>query len=123
VSISFAQVLQSSTFSSSGGEVANLRSKSNYPANTGTPLNAISVCQKRRDSNTDCRLLVVAADHSVQLFKHPGDFLWARQEALASIVNVEMIDLPVSEEEAAIEKEFGNKMSKFCDLIGIFIQV
>lgn len=38
-----------------------------------------------------------------------GKIIWTREEALASILAVEMLDLPVSDMEAAIEKEFGNK--------------
>lgn len=35
-----------------------------------------------------------------------------REEALASVTAVEMLDLPVSEKDAAIEKEFDSKEGK-----------
>ncbi len=35
--------------------------------------------------------------------------MWVREEALASVTAVEMLDLPVSEKDAAIEKEFDSK--------------
>lgn len=38
-----------------------------------------------------------------------GSILWVREEALASVVAVELIDLPVSDIEVAIEKEFNVK--------------
>ena len=38
---------------------------------------------------------------------------WVREEALASIYVAEMFDLPVSEKDAAIEKEFDNKEGEF----------
>ncbi|KAG8315848.1 DUF1620 super [Homalodisca vitripennis] len=41
-----------------------------------------------------------------------GNVMWVREEALTSIVNLELIDLPVSDVEAAIEKEFNIKEGK-----------
>ena len=37
-----------------------------------------------------------------------GKVAWLREEALASILSVEMVDLPLSETEAKIEDEFGS---------------
>lgn len=56
----------------------------------------------------DCLFLSVGDDDSLILFKR-DEVIWAREEALANIIAVEMLDLPVSDEEAAIEKEFANK--------------
>jgi hypothetical protein len=39
--------------------------------------------------------------------------LWAREEALASVVGVEMIDLPMSFQEVSVEKEFMSKGGMF----------
>lgn len=52
------------------------------------------------------RLLVVGGDDSFSLALKSGEILWSRQEALASIVSVELLDLPLSEAQADIEKEF-----------------
>lgn len=41
-----------------------------------------------------------------------GSMKWHREESLTNIINVELVDLPVSDIEAAIEKEFGNKECK-----------
>lgn len=38
-----------------------------------------------------------------------GGLQWVREEALTSIANMELLDLPVSDGEVAIEKEFNNK--------------
>ncbi len=43
------------------------------------------------------------------MFFHIGKVLWVREEALASVVAAEMMDLPVSDKDAAIEKEFDSK--------------
>jgi len=42
-----------------------------------------------------------------------GSIKWHREESLTNIINVELVDLPVSDIEAAIEKEFGNKECKY----------
>ncbi|XP_014259413.1 ER membrane protein complex subunit 1 [Cimex lectularius] len=55
-----------------------------------------------------CYTFISSVDHSAILLRK-GKLFWVREEALANVINVEMIDLPVSEEEAAIEKEFANK--------------
>lgn len=41
------------------------------------------------------------------IFHFTGDATWTKEEALASIVSVEMADLPVSEIQAKFEEEFG----------------
>ncbi|XP_014285151.1 ER membrane protein complex subunit 1 isoform X2 [Halyomorpha halys] len=60
------------------------------------------------DPNLSCYFTLVGEDDSLILLNQ-GKVSWVREEALANIVAVEMIDLPVSDEEAAIEKEFANK--------------
>lgn len=42
-----------------------------------------------------------------------GKIKWTRQEALARIVAIEMIDLPLSDSEGSIENELKNKDGKF----------
>ncbi|VDP97225.1 unnamed protein product [Trichobilharzia regenti] len=43
----------------------------------------------------------------------PSKQQWIREEALANIVAVEVVDLPVSEFQAKIEEEFSHTSSKF----------
>lgn len=50
----------------------------------------------------------------VDLIKLSDKVDWVREEALANVITVEMIDLPISDEEAAIEKEFANKEGMLC---------
>lgn len=38
---------------------------------------------------------------------------WLREEALASVLAVEMVDLPVSENQAKYEDEFGAQQGEF----------
>ncbi|CAL8071729.1 unnamed protein product [Calicophoron daubneyi] len=54
------------------------------------------------------RLLVQTEDQSVQVIKQSGQQQWLREEALASIIGVEVVDLPVSDSQAKMEEEFGH---------------
>lgn len=38
-----------------------------------------------------------------------GKIIWTREESLANIISVDLLDLPVSDLDASIEKEFDNK--------------
>ncbi|XP_032676304.1 ER membrane protein complex subunit 1 isoform X2 [Odontomachus brunneus] len=55
-----------------------------------------------------CRYLLSSQDHSIALLQQ-NKVIWAREEALASIVAVEIIELPMSDGEQAIETEFDQK--------------
>ncbi|XP_076656001.1 ER membrane protein complex subunit 1 isoform X4 [Halictus rubicundus] len=66
-----------------------------------------SVCPRQAKGIT-CRHLLCSEDHSVALLQH-NKLIWTREEALASIVAVEIIELPMSDREQAIETEFDQK--------------
>ncbi|XP_076287606.1 ER membrane protein complex subunit 1 isoform X3 [Lasioglossum baleicum] len=66
-----------------------------------------SVCP-RQGKGVTCRHFLSSEDHSVALLQH-NKLIWSREEALASIVAVEIIELPMSDREQAIETEFDQK--------------
>ncbi|KAJ0177967.1 hypothetical protein K1T71_006840 [Dendrolimus kikuchii] len=68
-----------------------------------------TMCTKSAKDQLVCRILVTAADDSLQLMQQEGKILWSREEALANVVAVEFVDLPVSDLDAAIESEFDQK--------------
>ncbi|VUZ49846.1 unnamed protein product, partial [Hymenolepis diminuta] len=51
-------------------------------------------------------LLVFTEDRAVQMISN-GEQVWLREESLADITSVEMVDLPVSAQEATMQEEFG----------------
>ncbi|KAM7539288.1 hypothetical protein Aperf_G00000057648 [Anoplocephala perfoliata] len=61
-------------------------------------------------------LLVFTEEHAIQLISMEGEQLWLREEALADITAVEMIDLPVSAQEATIQEEFGQSDASVLEL-------
>ncbi|KAH9278781.1 ER membrane protein complex subunit 1 [Echinococcus granulosus] len=61
-------------------------------------------------------LLIFTEDHAVQVFSKKGDQLWLREESLAHITSVEMVDLPVSAQEATMQEEFGQSNAGVLEL-------
>jgi hypothetical protein len=100
-----------------GLELSDLAGKLKYPAGLGEGNIAAAVCSRRKDKGRGCYILLTTDDHAVALIFHPGKFLWIREEALASIAAVESLDLPVSDTDAAIEKEFDHKESEYDNII------
>ena len=72
-----------------------------------SPTIMASVCPRQAKGVT-CRHLLSSQDHSVALLQH-NKLIWSREEALSSIVAVEIIELPMSDRDQAIEKEFDQK--------------
>lgn len=78
-----------------------------------------SLCTLRRDRSVSCQILLSTVDHSIIFAQTSSKIMWTREEALANIISVELVDLPVSDIEAAIEKEFDNKEGGF---VGMFLR-
>ncbi|OXU30919.1 hypothetical protein TSAR_001886 [Trichomalopsis sarcophagae] len=64
-----------------------------------------------------CKYLMTSEDHSISLLQQK--VFWTREEALANIVAVEFIELPMSERDRAIETEFDQKER---DVIGMLVR-
>jgi len=79
-------------------------------ASIQSPTIMASVCPRQTKGIT-CRHLLSSQDHSIALLQH-NKLVWAREEALASIVAVEIMELPMSDRDQAIETEFDQKESK-----------
>ncbi|KAJ9575487.1 hypothetical protein L9F63_007645 [Diploptera punctata] len=103
---------------STGMELSELEGKIKYPTNLGEAYIAAAACSSRKEKGLGCRILLATDDHAIALIFHPGKFVWIREEALASIAAVEILDLPVSDTDAAIEKEFDHKETGF---LGMFV--
>lgn len=43
----------------------------------------------------------------------PGKVVWSREESLAEVVSLEMVDLPLTGAQAELEGEFGKKAGEF----------
>ena len=69
-----------------------------------------SICP-RQAKGIICRYLVSSEDHSLALLQH-NKLVWVREEALTSIITTEMVELPMSDRDQAIETEFDQKESE-----------
>lgn len=73
-----------------------------YSENLGNPEPIVGICR-----GTACRLLILTSDNVLCLLQLPnGKMLWKREESLSNIVGIEFVELPVSELDASIEREF-----------------
>lgn len=58
-----------------------------------------------------CKFLVLSEDYSLSLVRQ-NKVAWTREESLSKILTTEFVELPMSDEEQAIETEFDQKESK-----------
>lgn len=84
-----------------------------YPIGLGAP---IILAGHSKGVITD--LLLTTTDDALLLVRLPeGKILWTREEALSNIVAMEFIELPVSELDASIEKEFKTSSSNILTML------
>lgn len=100
-------------FTVDGKELPEFGCSLNFDSLHGEPEFVYLFCQQRKEKNSICRYLISTSHDVVLLLQQPGKILWSREESLASILSVEMISLPVSDTDAAIEKEFNDKNCKY----------
>ncbi|XP_011867033.1 PREDICTED: ER membrane protein complex subunit 1 isoform X2 [Vollenhovia emeryi] len=86
-------------------------------ASIQSPTIMASVCPRQAKGIT-CRHLLSSQDHTIALLQH-NKLVWAREEALASIVAVEIMELPMSDRDQAIETEFDQKER---DVLSMFLR-
>ncbi|XP_050465418.1 ER membrane protein complex subunit 1 isoform X2 [Cataglyphis hispanica] len=127
VSIDNEKVLLETTYKNGRIEIAATDLSSSTPlpdlsvtlthTSIQSPAIMASVCPRQTKGIT-CRHLLSSQDHSIALLQH-NKLVWAREEALASIVAVEIIELPMSDRDQAIETEFDQKER---DVLSMFLR-
>ncbi|XP_077167763.1 ER membrane protein complex subunit 1 [Paroedura picta] len=73
----------------------------------------------KKDDSVGYRALVQTADHMLLFLQQPGKVLWSREESLAEVVSLQMVDLPLTGAQAELEGEFGKKAD---GLLGMFLK-
>ncbi|XP_075462137.1 ER membrane protein complex subunit 1 [Ascaphus truei] len=63
----------------------------------------------KKDDSVGYRALVQTEDNQLQFLQQPGKLLWLREESLADVFTIEMVDLPLTGAQAELEGEFGKK--------------
>ena len=77
------------------------------PEQVGAPALLSTYLLKKPNGDLSYRYIIGTTDDSV-LYGSKKEVYWTREESLTSIVQVEIVDLPVSSIEASIEEEFGS---------------
>ncbi|KAI5748977.1 hypothetical protein M8J76_003773 [Diaphorina citri] len=62
-----------------------------------------------KGTSPSCFCLLSTKDHTALFVSSQGKVVWTREESLTNIISAEFLDLPVSDVDAAIEKEFDNQ--------------
>lgn len=91
-------------------EAEGMRQTVSFPAHHGKPISLYTHFFLRKDHTIGYRVLTMFQDYSISLLQHTGRIFWTREESLATITAVEMIELPVSPRQAnfeALQREFG----------------
>ncbi|XP_053136580.1 ER membrane protein complex subunit 1 [Hemicordylus capensis] len=73
----------------------------------------------KKDDSVGYRALVQTADHMLLFLQQPGKVMWNREESLAEVVSLQMVDLPLTGAQAELEGEFGKKAD---GLLGMFLK-
>ncbi|GFT10422.1 ER membrane protein complex subunit 1 [Nephila pilipes] len=61
----------------------------------------------KKDHGISYKMLLLFQDHSILVIHQQGRLVWTREEALSNIISSEIMDLPLSDTDANIEREFG----------------
>lgn len=80
------------------------------PEHLGKPEKATMYMFTKKDSEIGYRVFLTTTDHAMSLIQLPGRIAWTREEALASITAVDIIELPFSPSQAnfeTLQEEFG----------------
>ena len=76
----------------------------------GEPEKAVVYLFNKKENDIGYRVFLTTSDHAISLIQFPGRIMWSREEALASITAVDVIELPFSPSQAnfeTLQEEFG----------------
>ncbi|XP_068727259.1 ER membrane protein complex subunit 1-like [Montipora capricornis] len=94
-----------------------------YLADHGEPDQAVVYLFNKKENELGYRVLLMTTDHAVSLIQFPGRIMWSREEALATITAVDVVELPFSPSQQnfeTLEEEFGAHPND--DVLSMFIR-
>lgn len=89
----------------------------NLEPNGGKPHKLYVHAFLKKDDSVGYRVLVQTEDHTLTFIQQPGRAVWSREEALADVVTMEMVDLPLTGTQAELEGEFGKKADGLMSMV------
>ncbi|XP_041129248.1 ER membrane protein complex subunit 1-like isoform X1 [Polyodon spathula] len=106
----------------SGRRLLETTTTFNHDPNGGKPERLYVHAFLKKDDSVGYRVLVQTEDHALIFVQQPGRVLWIREEALAEVVTMEMVDLPLTGTQAELEGEFGKKAAIQDGLLGMVLK-
>lgn len=103
---------------STGSSLKELSHKITYPKSYGQPIKYDALLFTKKDGHVGYKAIIRSEDYTLHLVHKAGRIAWRREEALAYILAVEMVDFPVSESQAKFEDEFGSQQN---DVLTMFV--
>lgn len=100
------EIKLSATNFESGEDIAELSATIALSSVLGTAQISAVKCRKKMEAV--CIILLDTEDDALVLV-HKGQMKWTREESLANLVTMEMVELPLSYLEGTIEDEFNSK--------------
>ena len=76
----------------------------------GEPEHAVVYLFNKKENELGYRVFLATTDHAVSLIQFPGRIMWSREEALAEITAVDVVELPFSPSQQnfeTLQEEFG----------------
>ncbi|XP_029634121.1 ER membrane protein complex subunit 1 [Octopus sinensis] len=116
------ELLKMSGFELSSGSlvpVRDLTHKISYSKSHGKPVKIDTLLFSKKDGRIGYKTMLRSEDYTLHLIHKAGRVAWRREEALAYIFAVEMVDLPLSESQAKFEDEFGSQQN---DVLTMFMK-
>ena len=77
----------------------------------GDPEQAVVYLFSKKENEIGYRVLLATRDHAVSLIQFPGRIMWSREEALAAVTAVDVVELPFSPSQQnfeTLQEEFGD---------------
>lgn len=109
----FLQLLKVSASNLENGNELNSVDLS-VPEHLSNPSIVDATCKRNKREDVVCRVFWSSEDGAA-LLTQGSKLKWIREESLANIVAIEMIDLPLADSEGAIEKQLKTKNGKRID--------
>ncbi|KAM7404474.1 hypothetical protein PAMP_011819 [Pampus punctatissimus] len=89
----------------------------NIDPNGGKPEKLFVQSFLKKDDSVGYRVMVQTEDHTLTFIQQPGRVMWTREEALSDVVTMEMVDLPLTGTQAALEGEFVKKADGLTSMV------
>jgi hypothetical protein len=103
-------------------ELPELAQQVEMPEHLGHPKQAFVYLFHKKDKSLGYRMLLVTEEEAISLIQQNGRLLWTREESLANIRAVEVLDLPISTGKSHLENLFIDLATASGDPISLFIQ-